>query len=80
MPVVPWSPVSITISIRGTKKFPSNSDVANREKATTDLLVALKKLPGDSRKYVKRNTQEHEDGDPAVPADMLVRITPYKSN
>lgn len=80
MPAVTRFPVQIDITIRGTKGFSAASDIGNREKALTDLIVSLDKLPGDSRRYVKKITIEHVDDQPGPAADVLVRITPYKSN
>lgn len=80
LPVITTFPVAVSILIRGTKGFPVTADVANREKGVVDLIVALGKLPADDRRHVKRVVIEHADGEPGVPADMLVRITPYKSD
>ncbi len=52
MPQPPRYPVEVMILIVPGHDWSSNSDVANREKATTDALVAAGVLKGDTSKYV----------------------------
>lgn len=61
-------PVAICLDLPATLR----GDIANREKASLDLLVRMKIIEGDSRKIVKRLqiTSNRE-----VP-DMLITISP----
>jgi hypothetical protein len=62
----PRVPCEVWITVRG--KINPRSDVANREKAVTDLLVAEGVLPGDSVKYVVGSHQVYrpDEGEPRV--------------
>lgn len=51
-------PVRVRIAIRNGKGWRSNSDVANREKATIDAMVECGVLAGDSSPYVQNVTIE----------------------
>ena len=61
-------PVEVRMTIYGGKGFRTNSDIANREKAATDLLVSCGILIDDSVKFVRKTTAEYVP--PASKADV----------
>lgn len=65
-------PVEVWLTLAG-KGINPQSDVANREKATTDLLVSCGVLAGDSLKYVVGNHQVYrpDDGPPRVVVEIV---------
>lgn len=54
-------PVHLHLTVIGGKNFPTDRDIANAEKATTDALVAAGIIQDDCRKFVTKNTQEYID-------------------
>jgi Holliday junction resolvase RusA-like endonuclease len=71
-------PVSITLTIVWGKGWRSNSDVANREKATTDALVAAGILRDDSCKYVSQIISQITAPNRNGQSRLLVKIEPGK--
>lgn len=68
-------PVAIDITIVSGKGWTLACDVANREKAAVDAIVAAGILAGDSCRYVRRVSIGCEAGaDRALPAVMRVGI------
>lgn len=70
-------PIAITITINGGKGFRKGSDIANREKAIVDSIVAAEVIPDDSWDYVQRVLIEYQPaaGKKAI-AFARVRLDP----